>query len=62
MKHTTRRLVAALWLGLALAGGASAQAQSSMPGDAATHDGLIKVRRAYSVDETVARIRKDIAD
>ncbi|MFL6660749.1 MAG: DUF302 domain-containing protein [Rhizobacter sp.] len=29
---------------------------------AAAADGLIKVRSAYSVEETVARIRKDIAD
>ena len=31
---------------------------TNVPGD----DGLVKVQSAYSVDETVARIKKDIAD
>ena len=52
-----RRSAATLWLLLAYLFGPSAWAQA--PVDAA---GLIKVRSAYSVDETIARIRKDIAD
>jgi len=44
-------------MGLALGSAASALAQNAMPSD----DGLIKVRSAYSMDETVARIRQDIA-
>jgi uncharacterized protein (DUF302 family) len=35
-----------------------ALAQTSAPSD----DGLIKVRSAYSMDETIARIKNDIAD
>ena len=58
MTSMTRRfaLAASFCAGmLAAQGGAHAQT-------AANDDGLIKVRSAYSVDETVARIRKDIAD
>ena len=57
MKSPTRRLAMAVALASAVLAGRSASAQS-----AGTDDGLIKVRSAYSVDETVARIRKDIAD
>jgi uncharacterized protein (DUF302 family) len=55
MTHLFRRLAAALGLALALFGLASTPAL-------AADDGLIKVRSAYSMDETIARIRKDIAD
>jgi uncharacterized protein (DUF302 family) len=51
------RLLSAACLGLALV-----TTQSQAQGVAAAADGLIKVRSGYSVDETVARIRKDIAD
>jgi uncharacterized protein (DUF302 family) len=51
------RLLSTACLGLALAA-----TQSQAQGMAAAADGLIKVRSAYSVDETVARIRKDILD
>jgi uncharacterized protein (DUF302 family) len=51
-----RRSLGAMWLALLVASG-PAFAQS-----AASADGLIKVRSAYSMDETIARIRKDIAD
>ena len=44
-------------LSLALAVAAPAFAQTA----AASDDGLIKVRSAYSMDETIARIRNDIA-
>lgn len=42
---------------LILSIGAEAQT-SNAPGD----DGLVKVKSAYPVDETIARIKKDIAD
>ena len=51
----TRPLLAAIVsLGLLAAGGAFAQTASA--------DGLIKVKSAYGMDETIARIKKDIAD
>ena len=43
---------------LAVALATPAFAQTSQPGP----DGLVKVRSAYSVEETVARMRRDIAD
>ncbi|CAN7777475.1 DUF302 domain-containing protein [Variovorax sp. LjRoot290] len=51
------KLLSAACLGLALVATQS-PAQSGAPGA----DGLIKVRSAYSVEETVERIKKDIAD
>jgi uncharacterized protein (DUF302 family) len=53
----TRQLATTLWLSFALLAGPAAFAQAA-PSD----DGVVKVRSAYSVDETIARIRKDIAD
>ena len=50
-----RYLAAVLTLGLAAS--APALAQTSTP----SADGLIKVRSAYPVDETIARIKSDIA-
>ena len=44
-------------LTVAVAAAAPAHAQTAAPSD----DGLIKVRSAYSMDETIARIRNDIA-
>jgi uncharacterized protein (DUF302 family) len=52
-----RSFAASLWLGLALAFASSAQAQAA-PAD----DGVVKVKSAYPVAETIARLRKDIAD
>jgi uncharacterized protein (DUF302 family) len=52
-----RRALGALSLALAIAAPATAQDTT-----ASAADGLIKVRSAYSMDETIARIRKDIAD
>jgi uncharacterized protein (DUF302 family) len=52
----TRRVLGALLLALAVAEPAAAQNAT------ASADGLIKVRSAYSVEETIARIKKDIAD
>jgi len=53
MIHATRILLAGA--ALAFAGLGAAQAQS------ADADGIVRVRSAYSVDETLARIRADIA-
>lgn len=50
------RLCSAGALGIALAASASAGAQT------VGTDGLIKVKSAYSMDETISRIKKDIAD
>ena len=55
MFTTTRRLLGVLSLTLAVAPSAFAQNAAS------SNDGLIKVRSAYSVDETIARIKQDIA-
>lgn len=57
LRRTARRLVLTAWVLIAFLFGPSAWAQAQV--DAA---GLIKVRSAYSMDETIARIRKDIAD
>jgi uncharacterized protein (DUF302 family) len=40
---------------------ALAQTMSVPPPMTGTEDGIIKVRSAYSVDETVARVRQDVA-
>jgi uncharacterized protein (DUF302 family) len=57
MISLARQVAALLWLTFASLAASSAFAQA-----APTDDGLVKVRSAYSVDETIARIRKDIAD
>jgi uncharacterized protein (DUF302 family) len=57
MISSARQLATALCLGLTLLAGPVTFAQAA-PAD----DGVIKVRSAYSLDETIARIRKDIAD
>ena len=54
MNSLSRRLALALSLGVLA--GAPAFAQTP-----AADDGLIKVRSAYSMDETIARIRSDVA-
>ena len=56
MFHRIPQIVSAAWLGLALVA-APALAETPAPGP----DGLIKVKSAYSVDETIARIKTDIA-
>ena len=55
MPSLIRHAVGALTLALAAA--TPAFAQSGAPAE----DGLIKVRSAYSMDETIARIKNDIA-
>ncbi|HUL09926.1 MAG TPA: DUF302 domain-containing protein, partial [Candidatus Acidoferrum sp.] len=37
-------------------------AQAGGVGDAAADDGLVRVKSAYPLDETIARLEKDIAD
>ena len=56
MNTFIRRLLGALSLAIVVA--APAFAQTAKPLD----DGLIKVRSAYSMEETIQRIKKDIAD
>ena len=60
MLNFIRQCFSAVFIGvvLILATG-FAKAQS---GSAPTADGLVKVRSAYTVEETIARIKKDIAD
>jgi uncharacterized protein (DUF302 family) len=65
MTSTLTQLFAAQGMALALLAGAPAafaqSSQSAAPAAAVSQDdGLIKVRSAYSMDETIARIRKDI--
>lgn len=55
MTPLTRRVAATLGIVLALGAGASARA------DEPAGDGLVKVRSAYPVDETIRRLREDIA-
>jgi uncharacterized protein (DUF302 family) len=57
MFKRVRAFAASSWLGLALLAALSAPALAA-PAD----DGVIKVKSAYPVAETVARLRKDIAD
>lgn len=54
MNHFLRRLAALLGLAVALLAGAPAGAQTA-------DDGLVKVRSAYPMDETIARLRRDIS-
>jgi uncharacterized protein (DUF302 family) len=56
MSHLIRQFAGALTLAVAAA--TPAFAQNAAP----SNDGLVKVRSAYSMDETIVRIRKDIAD
>lgn len=56
MPHPIRQFAGALTLAVAAA--TPAFAQNAAPSE----DGLIKVRSAYTMDETISRIRKDIAD
>jgi uncharacterized protein (DUF302 family) len=56
MPHLIRQFAGALTLAVAAA--IPAFAQNAAP----SNDGLVKVRSAYSMDETLVRIRKDIAD
>ena len=56
MKSRTSRFVRCALFGVALAAAVPAVAQT------AGADGLIRVKSAYGMDETIARIRKDIAD
>ena len=56
MKHRTTALLSAALFGITLAGAGPATAQT------VGADGLISVKSAYGMDETIARLKKDIAD
>lgn len=56
MTHFFRRIASALGFVFALVAVSPALAQNAVAAN-----GMIKVRSAYSVDETIARIRQDIA-
>jgi len=56
MFSRARAIAASIGLGLSLL------AASLSPAQAAADDGIIKVKSAYGVAETVARLRKDIAN
>jgi uncharacterized protein (DUF302 family) len=58
MRKPFRAVAAAIASTVCLLVAQSASAQAPAVGD----DGLIQVRSAYPVDETIARIKKDIAD
>jgi len=58
MTSLIRNFISALGCALALVGAQGALAQDDGVGD----DGVIQVRSAYGVDETIERIKKDIAD
>jgi uncharacterized protein (DUF302 family) len=51
--------IAVLTAGIALAGTVGMQAQTAKP--ALTGDGIVRVKSAYPVDETITRIKQDIA-
>ncbi len=51
--------IAAVAVAIALAGTAAMQAQSAKP--MLTGDGIVRVKSAYPVDETISRIKQDIA-
>jgi uncharacterized protein (DUF302 family) len=59
MLNFIKQCLMAFFIGIALIVATSARAQSA-PADV-SDDGLIKVRSAYPVDETIARIKADIA-
>ena len=60
MTSTLTKLFAAQGMALALLAGAPAFTQTAAAQTVSQDDGLIKVRSAYSMDETIRRIRTDI--
>jgi uncharacterized protein (DUF302 family) len=62
MFNCTRRLIATAVLSFAFASSAPAIAQAVSANPPIAGDGIVKVRSAYSVDETITRLKKDIAD
>jgi uncharacterized protein (DUF302 family) len=53
--------VACLALALCAPSIVAAQGAGSGPGTQAMEDGIVKVKSAYSMDETIARVKQDIA-
>jgi uncharacterized protein (DUF302 family) len=61
MNSLFRKLALGLFVFSAIGATPLSRAQSAPTNPAATGDGLIKVRSAYPMNETIERIRKDIA-
>lgn len=61
MPSHTMKLVANACLAAALAVSAPAASAGDSTGPSAARDGIIKVKSGYAVDETVARLKQDIA-
>src|SRR5882762_1918106 len=59
--NATRKLVSAALTALIFGSSAMAIAQSAAPAPMVAADGVIKVKSAYPMDETIARIKEDIA-
>ena len=60
MLNFLKQCLTALFIGIALIVATTGARAQGAPTDV-SDDGLIKVRSAYSVEETIARIRQDIA-
>ena len=59
--HPTKLCSIALFAGLlALTTVAAIRAETAKP--IVTGDGIVRIKSAYSIDETIARLKKDIAD
>ncbi len=61
MASLSRRRVRSAWLALCLALAGCAAPLAGQPQPAAFSDGIVKVRSAYPMAETIARIKQDIA-
>lgn len=59
--NATRKLLSAALSAVVLGSSALAFAQNAAPVPMVAADGVIKVKSAYSMDETIARIKEDIA-
>jgi uncharacterized protein (DUF302 family) len=57
-----RKLVPAAVLSLAVVASSSAIAQTESATWATPGDGVVRIKSAYSVDETIGRLKQDIAD
>jgi uncharacterized protein (DUF302 family) len=59
--NTIRKVLSAALTAVVFGSSAVALAQSAVPTPMVAPDGVIKVKSAYSMDETIARIKEDIA-
>jgi uncharacterized protein (DUF302 family) len=62
MFNPVPKLLSAAILSFAFASSLPAIAQTDSAKGATLDDGVVRVKSAYSVDETIARLKKDIAD